>query len=634
MATFQLAMATMPTKKDAEPTKFRDSCNACAVSKIKCTRTKPVCGRCTKRGYHCEYVPTRRAGRKHHPRPPRQPSLVDANGENGGNGTTEGCDSNRANSSSSSNSVQSSIQVLIPTPTTSSDPTTITAASTAATTASSQQFSLSLDLPMTDPDGTIAYPSPSNAFSDGTSSSTPTVVTLPAYETLDHLSWWQLFPASLGNDDDDLLVSQMSFSMPETPKFSPGQLSYGHAREGANTAKANPTSLDENNMVDPSLGDYPVLPLPDLALSTVLRNNTELEGPDGQKLPEVAWEPVLSSAASSSAVSSAFSSSSLPSTTLTASPPPSRLSVSLPSPLQPLPVPSSSASALASASQKQNTPPPCDAPAIHDPYPPRSPRSPGVCCLIRALELLKKLFPGLGPDCNCTCQNESVSGADHERTDALPTIQRVIAENKHTLEAVQDMLQCACLDDNNDGSSNYLLAVISLVVFKVLAWYRAAAVDGQAPDDPADGSLLGNNNVPPEVGVGSGVKKGATTSRRRSSCYAERVLHSPSVTVIDGYRLDASDDVDGSSSRPRMAAQLVFSELHRVQRLVNVLAGRLGNLSRDGNGSSSCTSGGGISEMRSTTFASGSPAWFGNLEQDVRERLRALSLEIVEMLRR
>ncbi|KAK4139504.1 uncharacterized protein C8A04DRAFT_15806 [Dichotomopilus funicola] len=487
----------MPTKKDAEPTKFRDSCNACAVSKIKCTRTKPVCGRCTKRGYHCEYVPTRRAGRKHHPRPPRQPSVVDANGDNGDNSNSEGCNNNNnSNRNSSSSSVQSSIQVLIPTPTTSSDPTTITAASTAATTASSQQFSLSLDLPMTDPDGTIAYPSPSNAFSDGTSSSTPTV----------------LFPASLGNDDDDLLVSQMSFSMPETPKFSPGQLSYGHARDGANSAKANPASLDENNMVDPSLRDYPVLPLPDLALSTVLRNNTELEDPDGQKLPE-------------------------------------------------------------------------------------DPRT---------------------------------------ETDTLPTIQRVIAENKHTLEAVQDMLQCACLDDNNDGSSNYLLAVISLVVFKVLAWYRAAAVDGQAPDDPADGSLLGNNNAPPNGHVGSGVKKGATTSRRRSSCYTERVLHSPAVINIDGYRLDASDDVDGTSSRPRMAAQLVFSELHRVQRLVNVLAGRLGSLSRDSrdrNRNSFCTSGGGISDMPST-FASASPAWFGNLEQDVRERLRALSLEIVEMLRR
>ncbi|OTA56070.1 hypothetical protein K449DRAFT_399768 [Hypoxylon sp. EC38] len=49
----------------ATPTsKLRDSCHACAVSKVKCHREKPSCSRCVKRGTVCAYVTTRRGGRK------------------------------------------------------------------------------------------------------------------------------------------------------------------------------------------------------------------------------------------------------------------------------------------------------------------------------------------------------------------------------------------------------------------------------------------------------------------------------------------------------------------------------------------------------------------------------------------
>ncbi|KAI0128186.1 aflatoxin regulatory protein-domain-containing protein [Hypoxylon sp. NC0597] len=46
------------------PSKLRDSCHACAVSKVKCHREKPSCSRCVKRGTVCAYVTTRRGGRK------------------------------------------------------------------------------------------------------------------------------------------------------------------------------------------------------------------------------------------------------------------------------------------------------------------------------------------------------------------------------------------------------------------------------------------------------------------------------------------------------------------------------------------------------------------------------------------
>jgi hypothetical protein len=43
--------------------KLRDSCDACAVAKIRCNRRKPTCTRCEKRRLLCEYKATKRAGR-------------------------------------------------------------------------------------------------------------------------------------------------------------------------------------------------------------------------------------------------------------------------------------------------------------------------------------------------------------------------------------------------------------------------------------------------------------------------------------------------------------------------------------------------------------------------------------------
>ncbi len=44
--------------------KLRDSCDPCASSKLKCSKEKPTCARCAKRGITCEYVATKRGGRK------------------------------------------------------------------------------------------------------------------------------------------------------------------------------------------------------------------------------------------------------------------------------------------------------------------------------------------------------------------------------------------------------------------------------------------------------------------------------------------------------------------------------------------------------------------------------------------
>lgn len=44
--------------------KLRNSCHACASSKLKCSQEKPTCIRCAKGGLTCEYIAAKRGGRK------------------------------------------------------------------------------------------------------------------------------------------------------------------------------------------------------------------------------------------------------------------------------------------------------------------------------------------------------------------------------------------------------------------------------------------------------------------------------------------------------------------------------------------------------------------------------------------
>ncbi|KAI1486578.1 aflatoxin regulatory protein-domain-containing protein [Biscogniauxia mediterranea] len=54
-----LAASTSP------PTpKLKDSCHNCATAKLRCSKEKPTCSRCEKQGKKCQYLATKRAGRK------------------------------------------------------------------------------------------------------------------------------------------------------------------------------------------------------------------------------------------------------------------------------------------------------------------------------------------------------------------------------------------------------------------------------------------------------------------------------------------------------------------------------------------------------------------------------------------
>lgn len=55
--------------------KLRDSCNSCALSKVKCSRDRPSCERCEDRGIYCRYSPSRRTGKRR-----MQPTIQSSSG--------------------------------------------------------------------------------------------------------------------------------------------------------------------------------------------------------------------------------------------------------------------------------------------------------------------------------------------------------------------------------------------------------------------------------------------------------------------------------------------------------------------------------------------------------------------------
>ena len=213
-------------------------------------------------------------------------------------------------------------------------------------------------------------------------------------------------------------------------------------------------------------------------------------------------------------------------------------------------------------------------------------------CLVRALGLMKQLFPK--PSTPCT--TSATQGLDKDTT--IPTIQAVMAKNEHTIEAVSTMLQCSCSQDG------YLLTIMSLIVFKVLSWYAAAARKTPSSDDD-------NQSV-----------QSSRTFHSRQSSLSEQVVQDP--VVVGSYRLEGEDSA-------RMARQLVLSELHRVQRLLNQLSAKLkAQAAKSGADTPNSLSDGNSDSEAALPL---SKLMLDQLEVDLRKRLRALSLEIVEGLR-
>ncbi|KAL3470934.1 aflatoxin regulatory protein-domain-containing protein [Aspergillus californicus] len=206
---------------------------------------------------------------------------------------------------------------------------------------------------------------------------------------------------------------------------------------------------------------------------------------------------------------------------------------------------------------------------------------PQCACFARSLSLLRELFPN--PSAGCTTAGSS---SDDNDRPAPPTIQQVITQNEQTIQEINQILDCYC---SHDG---YTLSILTLTVFKVLSWYGAVAQDSTTALD--------------EV---------------QNQTHPEQVDKAPA--VIGGYHLQGED-------QGRMAAQLVLSELHRVQRLVNTLFQRLRDQGSQDGLPHTRPNGVGITGNESLLPVN----LLDNLAVDLRTRLRGLSGEIVERLRR
>ncbi|KAK3302939.1 aflatoxin regulatory protein-domain-containing protein [Chaetomium strumarium] len=251
--------------------------------------------------------------------------------------------------------------------------------------------------------------------------------------------------------------------------------------------------------------------------------------------------------------------------------------------------------------------------------------SPPNNCFSVVMDILTRLFPNAPSGCTMP---RNRGGTPRVAASGSRTMESVISENKQIIDSLTSLLDCDCTHDE------YLISIMAMAALKVMGWYAAAASDDGTPSSPTSSSTSGSASASP-----------ATHDQRPPSSSSlgggrgplgEQVLRLP--TTVGNYCV-------AGQHQGRMAAQLVLSELHRVQRLVNALSKRLesvrlrtGQAARSGtsSGSSSMGESGdfqglGLGGGRAPPF---SVPTFAQLEGDLRKRLKVLSTEIIDALRR
>lgn len=221
-------------------------------------------------------------------------------------------------------------------------------------------------------------------------------------------------------------------------------------------------------------------------------------------------------------------------------------------------------------------------------------------CLAQSLDLMKML----------SAQPTSQTGPPSSESQEVPSAlshgfsHSVLTENKQSIEAVSEILTCpSCAGDS------FLLAVLSMIVLKILERYATAA-----------------RGQPTEA-------KSTASEAEKASRLANSILASSKDQMVV-----LSRTYNAPRNRGRKAAQIVLSELHRVQRLVNQLSPRL-KRSREGEGRGAepALEFWGRQNM-SMGYERGPSAPFsattlGQMDSDVRKSLSALSSEIINGLR-
>ncbi|KAK4175375.1 aflatoxin regulatory protein-domain-containing protein [Triangularia setosa] len=234
------------------------------------------------------------------------------------------------------------------------------------------------------------------------------------------------------------------------------------------------------------------------------------------------------------------------------------------------------------------------------------------CCFSIAIDILSRLFPPAPAGCKHPPANQI-------DTPKARTIESVISENKQTIESLTRLLDCECSRDQ------YLISLMTLIALKVMGWYAAAADDAVSAQ-PAAFEWPGSESP-------SRSRSSVSSGSVASGSLGEQVLRLP--TIVGNYCV-------AGQHQGRMAAQLVLSELHRVQKIVNGLSARLESIrlraARDGGSgaSSGSSSVGDVGEQPLGGARAGpfSVPTFTQLEEDLRRRFRMLSSETINVLRR
>ena len=58
------ATTSTTTTTPPKPVKLRESCDSCLIAKVKCSKSRPLCGRCLANGAPCAYSPSSRSGKR------------------------------------------------------------------------------------------------------------------------------------------------------------------------------------------------------------------------------------------------------------------------------------------------------------------------------------------------------------------------------------------------------------------------------------------------------------------------------------------------------------------------------------------------------------------------------------------
>ena len=222
-------------------------------------------------------------------------------------------------------------------------------------------------------------------------------------------------------------------------------------------------------------------------------------------------------------------------------------------------------------------------------------------CFPYALDTLNKLGAGDAAACMMSVGEHGYSRSSGQPPSSVHTI---ISRNEHAINEMSRILQCSC------SANSFLLTIVALVVFKVLDWYAQAAKTATADEDET---------------FNSNPYSSLPSPRQRSA-----ELTSAS------HRQQKGRDYD------RQSAQLVLVELHRVQRFLSQLSPKLQACGHE-------------PQSRRASIASSQPSMANpqfsedvlamaslpfslvvleQLEPEVRKRIRSLSAEIIEFLRR